>query len=314
MKSGLTGENDWTLTFIAAFSFLFHFGLVGGMYSDWSDPIVGDSHDVAGLVDMIGKITPPPIIEIPDQPIANVPSKVPTLPTKQPVSAPQETTPRHLTTSTPRPFGTISTERAASLANQAEAMQMQILAGMNGGPSVAGAIDRSNVPPIDLGSAAERNVGVVNGGNDLRPTSGGPVQARPSSGLSALGDAHARSNNGPGKETAVAGPTGITQIGTSVTSVPVPGADGTVATLRTRFRRCYEIGLLTDSTMSGKVVIRASVGPNGEVASSDIASITGLPPSVGQCIAAVVKRATFERPGGTGATIQIPVSFVQQAK
>jgi outer membrane biosynthesis protein TonB len=66
--------------------------------------------------------------------------------------------------------------------------------------------------------------------------------------------------------------------------------------------------------MSGKVLISAKVGPNGEVSSSDVASNTGLSPAVAQCIAGVVKRATFSAPGGGGSTLQIPVTFVQQGK
>ena len=40
MKAGLASDIDWTTTIIAAFSFLFHFGAVGSIYSDWMDPIV----------------------------------------------------------------------------------------------------------------------------------------------------------------------------------------------------------------------------------------------------------------------------------
>jgi hypothetical protein len=88
VKGSLAGKTDWTLTFVVAFSFLLHFGLVGTMYSDWSDPIVGDKYDVAGLVDMMGKIPPPPAVEVPDTTVSNTtPMKVPTLPTKQPVTA-----------------------------------------------------------------------------------------------------------------------------------------------------------------------------------------------------------------------------------
>ncbi|MDB4997449.1 MAG: putative abductin-like protein, partial [Myxococcaceae bacterium] len=44
----------------------------------------------------------------------------------------------------------------------------------------------------------------------------------------------------------------------------------------------------------------------------DIASISGLSPAVGQCIAGVVRRATFAAPSGGGSsTLQIPVTFVQ---
>jgi TonB family protein len=63
--------------------------------------------------------------------------------------------------------------------------------------------------------------------------------------------------------------------------------------------------------MSGKVVISATIAPNGEVSSADIASMSGLSPAVAQCISGVVRRATFAKPSGGGSsTLQIPVTFV----
>ena len=316
VKGSLSGKNDWTLTFIAAFSFLLHFGLVGTMYSDWSDPIVGENYDVAGLIDMIGKIPPPPVVEVPDQTAASTtPSKVPTLPTKQPVATQEPAVRQATQTSTSRPSGApASRERSARLAEEAEAMQMQTVAGLVGGPSVGAAIDRSNVPAVDLSSAAERSVGVVAGNGDIKSGGGAPLQARSGGGLTVLGGTRGDSNGGPGRESTTAGPMAVAQVGVSIATVPVPGADGTVASLRARFRSCYQTGLLTDPTMSGKVLISARIGPNGEVTSSEIASMSGLSPAVGQCIAGVVKRATFSPPGGGGATLQIPVTFVQQTK
>ncbi len=314
VKGSLAGNHDWTLTFVAAFSFLLHFGLVGTMYSDWADPVVDDGHQVAGLVDMMSRIPPPPVTETPDKVVDNTaPVKVPTLPTKQPVTTSQPSPNTVPTLAGPRSPNAISNDRAAKLAAEAEAMQMQTIAGLAAGPSVAIALDRSSVPPVDLTRAAESSAGVVAGNGDFRPTSGGPVQANKTSDLSTLGGPlKAQAPSGPGKETATAGPTGIAQVGTSVANVPVPGADGTVATLRGRFRSCYQTGLLSDPTMAGKVLVSARIGPNGEVVTSDITSISGLSSSVGQCIAGVVKRATFSAPGGGGATLQIPVTFVQQ--
>ena len=37
-RAASPAQIDWTLTIIAAFSFLLHFGIVGAMYSDWMDP------------------------------------------------------------------------------------------------------------------------------------------------------------------------------------------------------------------------------------------------------------------------------------
>src|SRR5262249_22679668 len=102
------------------------------------------------------------------------------------------------------------------------------------------------------------------------------------------------------------------QIGGSSATVPISDADRVVAGLRPRFKQCYNAGLNSDPTMSGKVVVTAKVGPNGEVSSADISSNTGLSPTVASCIANAVRRAQFTPPGGGGSTLNIPVTFVQQ--
>lgn len=207
----------------------------------------------------------------------------------------------------------MSNERSAVLAANADTMQMQILVGLQGGPAVAGALTRSNVPPVDLGAVAERNVGAVRNNSDLKTNSGGPIAASKNSGLTNLGVTKTDGTGAvAGRETTTAGPTGVANIGVSTASATIPNADSVVAGLRGRFRSCYQTGLLGDSTMTGKVVISAKVSPNGEVSSADIASISGLTPAVGQCIAGVVKRATFAAPSSGGSsTMQIPVTFVQ---
>ena len=323
VKAGL--RNDWTLTFIVAVSFLVHFGLVGTMYSDWNDPIVGDQYDVRGLVDLMAKIPAPPPVDVPDQPSDLATPTKPATPasaSSATASAPptsDNTTSRPGTAREREPSQrtpaetSISNEHAASLAASADTMKMNILIGLQGGPAVAVALERSNVPPVDLGAAAERNVGVTRGNSDLKTNGGGPIAASKTRGLSALGVTKSDgAGTKAGQESATAGPTGVANIGISTASAAIPNADSVVAGLRGRFRSCYQTGLLADSTMTGKVVISARVAPNGEVSSADIASISGLSPTVGQCIAGVVKRATFGAPSGGGSsTMQIPVTFVQ---
>ena len=67
MKSGIANDIDWTTTIIAAFSFLFHFGAVGSIYSDWMDPIVDDEVDVAALLESVKQLPPPPAVEQPKE-------------------------------------------------------------------------------------------------------------------------------------------------------------------------------------------------------------------------------------------------------
>src|SRR5580692_8074221 len=67
VKGGMASQIDWSLTIIAAFSFLVHFGLVGAMYSDWMVPVV--NYDIsAGLLDMVWKTVSPPAPETPPEP------------------------------------------------------------------------------------------------------------------------------------------------------------------------------------------------------------------------------------------------------
>lgn len=312
---------DWSLTIIAACSFLFHFGIVGSMYSDWMDPIVRDDITVGNLVDMMGRIPTPETVETPesiamnDPKVAKTPDKTPDKTQKAPSSTPasrSNTAPSHPGRSS---TSQSSNEKSASLVAQAEAMEMQNLASLSGGPAVKNALDRSNVVAVDLSSAAERDVGVSNNPSGLKVTSGGPVQGGNNrSGLAGIsGNQRGTSNTSAGPETVVAGPTGIATVGAPIPSGTVSDADVVVANMRGRFRSCYQTGLGGDPTMSGKVLIAARIAPNGEVSSAEIASNTGLSQGVAQCIANVVKRATFKG-NGTGAMLQIPVTFVQQAK
>src|SRR5215471_1863525 len=63
VKGGLASQIDWTLTIIAAFSFMLHFGVIGAMYSDWMDPLLNEDTTLAGLIDMAKNVPPPPIEE-----------------------------------------------------------------------------------------------------------------------------------------------------------------------------------------------------------------------------------------------------------
>jgi hypothetical protein len=316
VKGGLAAQIDWTLTIVAAFSFLLHFGIVGAMYSDWMDPVVGDDFNVAGLVDMMKSIPPPPVEEKQDTTTTATATATATAAAAQ--SKPAGGAGGAKSGSAGKSAGQVSDQKAAALAAQADAMQMQMLAALNGGSSVQGALNRSDIPPVDLSGAAASNAGVAHGSGDLKIGGGGaPVQGGgKGGGLAGIGGGTKGdgTGTGAGTETKVAGPTGVAQVGGTSATVPISDADRVIAGLRARFRSCYQTGLNSDPSMSGKVLISAKVGPNGEVSSADVASNTGLSPAVASCIAGVVKRATFSAPGGGGSTLQIPVTFVQQGK
>ena len=316
VKGGLASQIDWTLTIIAAFSFLLHFGVVGAMYSDWMDPVVGDDFNVAGIVDMMKNIPPPTATETPVDPSTNATSTA-TATAATPKTGGGAGGQKSGGQGASKSAGSVGDKQAAALSAQADAMQMQMLAALGGNSSVQGALNRSDIPPVDLSGAAASGQGVAHGSGDLKlGGGGGAVQGGgKGGGLGGLGGGTKGSGDGTaGKETAVKGPTGDAQISSSTATVPVSNADRVIAALRPRFRQCYQTGLNSDPSMSGKVVISAKVGPNGEVSSSDVASNSGLSPTVASCIANVVKRAQFDAPGGGGSTLNIPVTFVQQGK
>lgn len=315
VKGGIAAQIDWSLTIIAAFSFLLHFGIVGAMYSDWMDPVLtDDSNNLAGIVDMMKNIPAPPATETPTETNTNATSTATATAASKPTGAAGGS--KAMGSGASKAAGSVGDKQAAALAAQAEAMQMQMLASLGGGSAVQGALNRSDIPPVDLSGAAASGAGIAHGNGDLKlGGGGGAVQGggKGGGGLGGLGGGtKGQGGDGAGKETVVAGPKGDAQIGGSSASVPVSDADRVIASLRPRFRQCYQTGLTSDPGMSGKVIISAKVSPNGEVQSADVSSNTGLSPTVASCIAGVVKRAQFNAPGGGGSTLSIPVTFVQQ--
>jgi len=317
VKGGIAAQIDWSLTIIAAFSFLLHFGIVGAMYSDWMDPVVGDDFNVAGLVDMMKNIPPPPVTE---QPVTD-PNVNATATATATAAAPKSgggAGGKTAGSGQSKSAGSVGDKQAAALAAQADQMQMQMLAALGGGSAVQGALNRSDIPPVDLSGAAASGAGVAHGTGDLKVGGGGGALqgGGKGPGLGGLGGGTKGSGEGgsAGTERKVEGPKGDAQLGGSTATVPISDADRVIAGLRPRFRQCYQTGLNSDPSMSGKVVITAKVGPNGEVSDANVSQNTGLSQSVASCIANVVKRAQFNPPGGGGSTLNIPVTFVQQGK
>ena len=305
VKGGLASQIDWNLTIIAAFSFLLHFGVIGAMYSDWMDPVLNDDATSGGIIDMMKNIPAAPI-EVPPDPVSATPTATAAATAAPAAAAPKASGPQKM-----------SQSQAAALSAQADQIQMQMLAAFGGGSAVQGALNRGDIPPVDLGSAAASGAGVSastgnglnlgNGGGAIRPGGG-------SGGLGSIGSTTGGGAGGAGHETAVAGPTGKVDVGATTATVAVANAGAVVAGLRAGFRSCYNQGLNTDPTMSGKVMLSVKIAPNGEVSSADPSGNTGLSAGVVQCLVRKVKNAQFDAPGPTGSTLQIPITFVQQTK
>jgi hypothetical protein len=97
-------------------------------------------------------------------------------------------------------------------------------------------------------------------------------------------------------------------------SAPISDADKVVASLRPKFRDCYNAGLRVDKTMEGCVIATLRVAPAGNVLSSSVLVHDGLSDGVATCIVDVLRAATFSPPGGDGSTLNVPVTFIQQQR
>jgi len=303
VKGGMASQIDWNLTIIAAFSFLLHFGLVGAMYSDWMDPVVNDDI-TAGLLDMVQRTVPPPV-ETTETPTSSATS---TDTAPAPTQAPK---------APPKAAGGAAPDAkvVAGLIQEADQARIAILAALNGGPNINGAMKDDNGAPVDLNSLANRSGGVSNttGGLNLPGGAGGPIRPGSGGGLQGLkGGETGGASTSAGTVVKVV-PVGDVQYGGSAMSVPVANAEAVIRSqIHPGAKKCYQRGLESDPTQAGKIVILIKVAPNGEVDSASVQSNSGLSAQVASCIASVARRAKFDAPGPSGSQISVPFNFVKQ--
>jgi hypothetical protein len=299
VKGGLASQIDWNLTIIAAFSFLLHFGLVGAMYSDWMDPVVNDDI-TAGLLDMVQKTLPPPV-ETSEAPTSSA-SSTDTAPA--PTQAPKQ-----------GKSGPPDQKVVQGLIQEADQARIAILAALNGGPNINGAMKDDNGAPVDLNSLANRAAGVSNttGGLNLPGGAGGPIHPGAGGGLQGLkGGETGGASNTAGTIVKVV-PVGNVEYTGSAMSVPVANAEAVIRSqIHPGAKKCYQRGLESDPTQAGKLVILIKVAPSGEVDNVTVQSNSGLSATVASCISSVARRAKFDPPGASGSQISVPFNFVKQ--
>jgi hypothetical protein len=254
VKGGVGSQIDWNLTIIAAFSFLLHFGLVGAMYSDWMDPVVNDDI-TAGLLDMVQRTVPPPV-ETTEVPTASATS---TDTAPAPTQAPKQ--------QTQGKQGAPDQKVVAGLLQEADQARIAILAALNGGPNINGAMKDDNGAPVDLNSLANRSGGISNitGGLNLPGGAGGPIHPGASGGLQGLhGGETGGASTGAGTIVKVV-PVGDVQYTGSAMSVPVANAEAVIRSqIHPNAKKCYQRGLESDPTQAGKIVILIKVAPAGK--------------------------------------------------
>ena len=302
VKQGLFQAADWRLTIIVAFSFLAHFGIIGAMYSDWSDPVLDEVRTVGALLDLAPSLAVPPV-EVPNARIVDDTARheVPSTPSNTPRS--QSTAPSTRRVQTP-------TDNSAALVDQAERMRISMMMTFTKDTAVKGAMER-DLPPMVL-PHADAN---VTRDRDLTLYTDAPAVFNKSHvDLSTYVNTRAEANDHVAPKNPSNDPAPRFSVDTSVPvqSSPVPSVERTIAQLRPAFRRCYEQGLQANAGMAGDLTMRIKIRPNGEVESAQAVSTNGLSPQVAQCIAAKVQLAQFEPPHGAGSSIDVPVKFVKQ--
>jgi hypothetical protein len=306
VKGGVASQIDWSLTIIAAFSFLVHFGLIGAMYSDWMDRVVDDDI-TAGLLDMVQKTVPPPV-DTAETPMltASATDMAPT-----PTAAPKAPAP------SPKQGGQLPDAKVvAGLLNEADQAKIAILMALNGGPNIDGAMKDDNGAPVDLSSIANRRGGVSNSAGGLNLPNGAGAPIRP--GQTGGGLPSLRGNDTGGASTSAGQavkvvPDGNVEYTGSSASVPVANAEAVIRKqIHPEAKRCYQRGLESDPSQAGRLVILIKVAPSGEVDTVSVSSNTGLAAGVAKCIQLIARRVKFDPPGTSGSTLSVPFNFVKQ--
>ena len=323
-RQGVFDGLDWRTTFIAAFSFLFHFGAVGAIYTDFADGVVDDEARVASVVEIVRDLPAPPPTE--QRPVDE---KGPdALKTADPATAKTPST-QGGQTAGPRPTPgahdasghgeRMSDARMRDIARQlSESDGAMVLAlGARNGKAAAGRVLEGGEVPADMLEGVAAGAGGVGTGNvvglHLGGDGGGAIHpGERSRGLAGGADtrADARSSDS-GRSVEVKKPiAGINLLPPSISGSDFPDAPRVVAGMQAGLRLCYRRGLEQDDpTMQGSVRVTAQVGPNGEVRSAQPSGGGGLSPGVIACVVSRVRSAQFGSPASGGATVVIPMTF-----
>jgi hypothetical protein len=92
----------------------------------------------------------------------------------------------------------------------------------------------------------------------------------------------------------------------------IPDAQPVVAKNRYRFLACHKKALATDPQAEGKVRLTLKVGPDGSVFTTTVSSTTASP-SLTECARRATLTMQFSPPGGGGATLMLPLTFVRSS-
>jgi hypothetical protein len=304
VKDGVTSRIDWRLAFIAAMSFLVHFGLVGAMYSDWMDTVVDDDLTVGLIHDV-----EPTHLTVETTAVAVDEGERVTAATAAAAAPPA-------TSSNKTGPGAVSSPEAIAngLLGDLNRVNLAVIGSLNGGPNLYRVMTApDHGAPVDLDVLARQAlIGNASGsGLDLPADVGGPIQPR-RSGLDLPTRETGETPTGAGRAARVILAFDVHEE-SPLLSAPLANAEAVIRRqIHPGARRCYQKGLDSDPSQSGKLVVTIRVAPSGEVESATISSNAGLSAGVADCIAIVARRAKFDPTGPGGATVVVPFGFFRQ--
>ena len=194
-------------------------------------------------------------------------------------------------------------------------VNVALIGSLKGGSNLRGGMtSEDNGAPIDLEALADRRARIGNAsgdGLDLPGAVGEPIQPG-RTGFTLPTRDTGEAPNSAGRMTRVVLAPAVHEE-SPVLSAPVPDAEAVIRRqIEPGAKRCYQKGLDSDPTQSGKLVLAIRVAPSGEVESATIASHAGLSAGVADCVAGVARRAKFDRTGPGGAAIVVPFGFIRQ--
>lgn len=304
---GATGI-DWRTTIIAAFAFFAHFMAIGSLYSDWLDPVIDEQVSLAGLIDTIEQLPPPPPIEEKPTEVTESDESA-----EQAEEKPQAKASKSDSDLPSEPGQKLNAAQAAALSNELEQLSMMTLGALGAsGPATAGVLQGGEVPTGALDAAAQSGAGVGVGGDLKLGGRGGPVQPGQAGGLGSIGSTGTSGGSGTGGVKEVKGPVGNASVSSNVAVGSVSNAAAVVASMRAGFRRCYQRGLEQNPDIAGSIRLTIQVGPGGGVSSVAASPSGNIPAGVVSCVRARAQAAQFAPPDGGSAVINVPVSFVKQ--
>ncbi len=102
-------------------------------------------------------------------------------------------------------------------------------------------------------------------------------------------------------------------MGPGATMGPSGDVDRVIATLRPKFKACYQTALNTDPAAEGSVSLVTRISADGHVVDVSAPDKTSMSPALVECLSSVVRAATFPAPGGTGSMLRVPVTFSNQS-